>query len=64
MSGQLHDRNCLRCMHYFITYDVARPRGCRAYGFKARQMPDRVVAESSGQPCRLFSPRRAGRAAQ
>ncbi|HEB68347.1 MAG TPA: hypothetical protein ENI88_01870 [Desulfobulbus sp.] len=53
--------DCLQCRHFFITYEAARPRGCRAYGFKSRQMPDRVVFASSGQKCRLFSPRPSGK---
>ncbi len=49
--------DCLQCRHFFITYEAGRPRGCRAYGFKARRMPAQVVLASSGQRCRLFSAR-------
>lgn len=49
--------DCLRCKNYFITYDPRQPRGCRAYGFKSRDLPSHVVLSSSGAPCHFFLPR-------
>jgi len=49
---------CIRCVHYFITYETARPYGCRAMGFKSKKNPARVVFESSGFECQLFVPRK------
>ena len=49
--------NCFECRHFFVTWDAAAPRGCRAFGFKTRQMPAQVVQASSGQPCQLFEPK-------
>ncbi|MCL1981085.1 MAG: hypothetical protein FWG62_08445 [Proteobacteria bacterium] len=49
--------NCLACLHSFITYDPRQPRGCRAYGFKSRDLPSRVILATSGTECRLFAPR-------
>ena len=49
--------NCMLCKHFFITYEPARPRGCRAYGFKSSAFPSQVVLSSSGAPCQFFSPR-------
>jgi hypothetical protein len=47
--------DCLRCKFYFVTYDAHKPHGCRALGFKSRQMPGAVVLEaSSGVPCLKF----------
>ena len=44
--------NCLSCQFYFITYDIQKPHGCRAMGFKSQQMPHKVVRQtSSGMPC-------------
>ncbi len=51
--------NCMRCLHFFVTYEPARPRGCRAYGFKSLALPSQVVLTTSGSPCQLFSPRLA-----
>jgi len=47
--------HCLKCIHYFITHDPVAPYGCRALGFKSRTIPARVVYESSGMHCQLFS---------
>jgi hypothetical protein len=45
-------KNCLSCKFYFITYDTQKPHGCRAMGFKSRQLPHLVVQQtSSGVPC-------------
>ncbi|MEZ4330604.1 MAG: uracil-DNA glycosylase [Myxococcota bacterium] len=46
--------DCLHCVHYFVTWEPAKPRGCRAYAFKSEDLPSDVVFESSGEPCRLF----------
>jgi len=47
--------NCLQCIHYYITHDPARPYGCRALGFKSRINPARLVFETSGLHCQLFT---------
>lgn len=46
--------DCLRCQHYFITWDPAFPYGCRAMDFKSRRKPQLDVFESSGSPCLRF----------
>ncbi len=46
--------NCRRCEHYFVTWEAAKPNGCRAYGFKSQQIPSLVVFQSSGTDCSLF----------
>ncbi|WP_309118423.1 uracil-DNA glycosylase [Paenibacillus sp.] len=43
--------NCMKCRHYYVTWEPQYPRGCRAYGFKTRQMPSVTVLSSSGRPC-------------
>lgn len=50
--------HCLKCMHYFITHDPGRPYGCRAMAFKSRSNPARVVYESSGIICQLYTPKK------
>jgi hypothetical protein len=52
---------CLQCMSYFITYDAAKPYGCRALGFKSSRNPARVVYESSGIHCQLYRPKKKPR---
>lgn len=43
--------NCMKCEHFYITWDPKHPRGCRVYGFKTQQLPSLVVFQSSGTPC-------------
>jgi len=50
--------DCLLCQHYYITWDVSFPYGCRAMDFKSRRKPQLDVLESSGSPCLRFTPRR------
>ena len=49
--------NCLKCRHFYVTWDPRFPRGCRAYEFKTRQIPSAVVRSSSGVDCMKFSPK-------
>lgn len=46
--------NCLKCRHYYITWDEKFPRGCRALNFKSRYFPSDVVRRSSGTHCLSF----------
>ncbi|KZE76356.1 uracil-DNA glycosylase [Paenibacillus elgii] len=43
--------NCLKCKHFYVTWQPSFPRGCRAYGFKTADMPSALVMRSSGKPC-------------
>ncbi|THB80167.1 MAG: uracil-DNA glycosylase [Desulfobacteraceae bacterium] len=47
--------NCHRCIYFYITWESHMPYGCRAMGFKSRQLPSIVVFNSSGEPCLRFS---------
>ena len=46
--------NCIKCLHYYITYDASMPYGCRAMKFKSAKIPAQVVFASSGMHCQLF----------
>lgn len=46
--------NCIKCIHYYVTWETAQPHGCRAYGFKSKAIPSMVVKQSSGLPCQSF----------
>jgi len=50
--------DCFRCRHFYVTWDPAAPRGCRAFGFKTPQIPSIVVRQNSGAPCQLFEPKK------
>ena len=47
--------NCLKCIHYYITYELSMPYGCRAMKFKSARNPAQVVFSSSGIHCQLFT---------
>ncbi len=48
---------CRKCKNFYITYDPAKPYGCRAMGFKSRRQPSLVVYETSGIICQLYDPK-------
>lgn len=43
--------SCLQCLHYFVTYDVARPRGCRLFNIKTSGVPSYEVFAATGAFC-------------
>ncbi len=43
-----------------VTWDPASPRGCRAYGFKTRELPTAVVKKSSGMDCLKYEAKQRG----
>lgn len=48
---------CSQCVHYFITFDVRFPYGCRAMGFKSRQQPKNEILAATGEACVTFTPK-------
>ena len=46
--------NCRNCKYYYITWDANMPHGCKAFGFKTRQIPSVGVYQSSGQDYQGF----------
>jgi hypothetical protein len=59
-GGAGGDPICRFCAHYFVTWEASTPHGCRALGFKSRQIPSREVRRTSGDACRYYSPARRG----
>jgi len=53
--------NCYRCRHFRITWQAAMPYACKAYGFKARQLPSLLVMSQSGQACLMYAPKASQR---
>ena len=43
--------NCFKCKFFYTTWDKNFPRGCRALGFKTRELPSLTVYRASGIPC-------------
>ncbi|NPV05414.1 MAG: uracil-DNA glycosylase [Syntrophaceae bacterium] len=52
--------SCFECRHFFITHEPAWPYGCKAMGFKSREMPSDAVLRNSGEPCLCREPRPSG----
>jgi hypothetical protein len=52
------EQRCTKCAHYFITYDVRFPYGCRLMGFKSRQLPQQEILRLTGIACQTFEARR------
>jgi hypothetical protein len=46
--------DCFKCRNFYVTWDPNFPRGCSVLGFKGREIPSRVVFNSSGVPCQYF----------
>lgn len=46
--------NCMKCRHFYITWDKNFPNGCRAFGFKTKRLPSMSVLSASGSPCQGF----------
>jgi len=49
------DINCFDCKYFFITWDKAKPYGCKAFGFKSFLLPSKVVYQNSKKSCLAFT---------
>jgi len=54
MQKEREKIDCFKCKHFYITWEQSFPRGCRAMGFKSKEMPSDVVFQSSGMECMRF----------
>jgi len=45
--------DCHNCKHYYVTWDKNFPNGCKAMGFKSKQLPSVDVRVISRQECHL-----------
>lgn len=52
--------DCLKCVHFYVTWDRAFPRGCRQFDFKTSGMPSRDVLMATGRPCPSYNPKEKG----
>ncbi|MCD5324004.1 MULTISPECIES: uracil-DNA glycosylase [Pontibacillus] len=46
--------NCFQCKYFYTTWNPAFPRGCKAYGFKTKEIPSVLVEKTTGSPCEAF----------
>jgi hypothetical protein len=52
--------DCFTCIHFYVTWDKKHPRGCKALGFKSREIPSLVVFQSSGYDCLRYKEKKSG----
>lgn len=48
---------CQKCIHYYVTWEIGRGHGCKAYGFKSAQLPSVIVKKSSQEDCKFYTPK-------
>ena len=53
--------NCMKCKHYYVTWDPSFPKGCKLYGFKTSRLPASLVYESTGKQCESYEERAVNR---
>jgi len=52
--GEDKPPNCLKCVHFKVTWDPAFPRSCEVFGFKTSALPQAEVFRVTGQRCPAF----------
>jgi hypothetical protein len=53
--GETKTPNCLKCVHFKITWEPLYPRSCEVFGFKGQNLPSVDVLRATGLPCPSFS---------
>ena len=46
--------NCLKCVHFRVSWDPAFPRSCTIFGIKSRNFPSMEVFLATGHHCPSF----------
>ncbi|MDR2552401.1 MAG: hypothetical protein LBD31_04440 [Treponema sp.] len=52
--GAHKNPDCLKCVHFKVSWDPAFPRACGLFGFKGRFMPSAEVFRATGRICPAF----------
>jgi hypothetical protein len=50
--------DCYNCTYFFVTWQAHAPRGCKAFGFKTKNLPSMEVLKISGKDCVYYTPKR------
>lgn len=50
--------SCLKCRHYYSTFDQQHPRGCRLFSMKTAAFPSLAVKKETGKDCYGFEERK------
>ena len=51
---KMNNNTCKNCKHFYVTYSLNFPWGCKAFGFKSKKYPYLEVYNNSGMKCALF----------
>jgi hypothetical protein len=51
--------DCLKCIHFKVTWDPSFPRSCDLFGIKCRNMPSVEVYRNTGRHCPAFEKKAA-----
>ncbi|MDR2484759.1 MAG: hypothetical protein LBD55_05140 [Treponema sp.] len=46
--------DCIKCLHFKVTWEPAYPRSCRIFGIKSRNLPSVEVFRATGRHCPSF----------
>jgi hypothetical protein len=46
--------NCLKCVHFKVTWDTDFPRSCEIFSIKCRNLPSHEVFRATGGNCPAF----------
>ena len=46
--------NCMKCKHFYVTWDQTHPIGCKVFGFKGKELPSVAVRRATGKDCPSF----------
>ncbi|GMO18667.1 MAG: hypothetical protein LBG79_02120 [Spirochaetaceae bacterium] len=46
--------DCLKCVHFSVSWDAVFPRSCAVFEFKTKQLPSVEVLRATGTNCPSF----------
>ncbi len=46
--------NCLKCIHFAVTWEPKFPRSCKLFGVKSKNLPSVSVKLATGKNCPAF----------
>ncbi|MFZ4615895.1 MAG: hypothetical protein ACOYM2_06840 [Rectinemataceae bacterium] len=54
MEARERAPDCLKCLHFRVTWDPSFPRSCEVFGIKSRRLPSLEVLGATGRQCPAF----------
>ncbi|MBL8968052.1 MAG: hypothetical protein JNG85_13690 [Spirochaetaceae bacterium] len=46
--------DCLKCLHFHVTWDPSFPRSCEVFGIKSQRLPSLEVFAATRRHCPAF----------